>query len=305
MGSISRGFRLAKASWGVVRKDRQLLWLPVISFLCSLVVIAVFGLGALGIGIPEEGQSPSPALYVLGFFFYVVLAFVTIYFNAAVIATAMKRLRGEPGTIRDGLAVARSHIGTIFVWAMVTATVGMILRWLQERFGWVGRIVIGFIGVAWSVVTFFVLPVLIFEDLGVTDGVKRSASLFRQRWGEQLVGNATISIALMIIAIPIGLVGGALAFAVPVVGIPVLVVAFGILIAVGAACSGVFNAALYEYATTGNASGAFSLEDMNSSFRRKGGRRGIFGGSGSQPLAATPGWTPPAGPGDQTPTRPD
>ena len=111
MGSISRGFRLAKASWGVVKQDRELLVLPMISFFCSLLVMGVFALGAAGIGIPEQGQTISPALYVLGFVMYVVLAFVTIFFNAAVIGTAMKRLKGEDASLKDGIALARQHIG--------------------------------------------------------------------------------------------------------------------------------------------------------------------------------------------------
>ena len=300
MGSISRGFRLAKASWTVVRQDRELLVLPIISFFCSLAVVAVFALGAFGIGIPAEGETPSPLLYVLGFSFYVMLAFVTIYFNAAVIATAMKRLKGEDASIRDGLAAARAHIGQIFVWAVITATVGMILRALQERAGFVGRIVVGIIGVAWNVVTFFVVPVLLFGDAGAVDGIKRSASLFRQRWGEQFVGNATISIAIMLVAIPVALIGVAITAAAPIVGIPLLVIAIGGLIAIGAACTGVFNAALYRYATTGEASGAFSLEDMNSSFRPKGRRGGLFGGGSGGST-----WTPPASPGGAAPSRPD
>lgn len=274
MGSISRGFRLAKASWGVVRQDRQLLLLPIISFFCSLLVMAVFGLGALGIGIPKHGESANPALYVLGFVMYVALAFVTIYFNAAVIGTAMKRLQGEDASIKDGLALARQHVGKIFVWALITATIGMILRTLQERAGLIGRIVIGLIGVAWNVITFFVVPVLIYEPLSVPGAIKRSASIFRQRWGEQFIGNATIGIAIFLIAIPVVLVGVAISVTLPFVGVPLLVVALGALMAIGAACSGVFNAALYRYATTGESSGAFSLEDMNASFRPKRGLRG-------------------------------
>jgi Family of unknown function (DUF6159) len=277
MGSIGRGFRLARASWSVVRQDRELLWLPVISFLCLLVVMGVFALGALGIGIPEDGGSVSPGLYVLGFVMYVTLSFVAIFFNAAVIGTAMRRLEGHDAHIRDGLALARQHVGHIFVWALITATVGMILRALQERFGFLGRIVIGLIGVAWNVITFFVVPVLLYEPVGVGESIKRSASLFRQRWGEQFIGNATIGLAIVIVAIPVALVGGLLAAAVPLVGIPVLVLAIGALMAIGVACSGVFNAALYRYATTGNASGAFTQDDLNASFRP---RRGDTSGAG-------------------------
>jgi hypothetical protein len=275
MNSISRGFRLAKASWQVVREDRELLWLPIISFFCSLIVMAVFALGALGIGLPEnETSGVSPALYALGFVMYVVLAFVSIYFNAAVIGTAMERLRGEDASIRDGLALARQHIGKIFVWAVITATVGMVLRSLQQRAGILGRILIGIVGIAWNVLTFFVVPVLLYEPTGVGEAIKRSGSLFRQRWGETFIGNGTIGLAIFVVSIPVLIVGGLITAVVPALGIALLVVAIGALMAVGSATSGVFNAALYRYATTGETSGAFTEEDMASSFRPKGERGG-------------------------------
>jgi hypothetical protein len=275
MNAFSRGLRLAMASWSVVRQDRQLLVLPILSFLCSVVVTAVFAAGIWGVGLPE-GDRLEPVHYVILFILYVVLAFVTIFFNAAVIGTAMERLRGREATIGDGLRLAREHLGEIFLWAVVTATVGMILRSLAERFGFVGRIVISLIGAAWNVVTFFVVPVLLYEEVGVGQGIKRSASLFRQRWGEEFVGNGAIGIVVFLAALVVGVVAFALgAIAIPL-GIVVGVVGLGALLAIGAACSGVFNAALYRYATTGEASGAFSIEDLSSSFRPKG-RRGLFG----------------------------
>jgi uncharacterized protein DUF6159 len=303
MGSVSRGFRLAKASWGVVKQDRELLILPVISFFCSLVVVVVFGLGMWGIGLPAQGESPSLAIYAIGFVMYVALAFVTIYFNAAVIGTAMKRLQGEDAKIADGLALARQHIGKIFVWAIVTATVGMILRTLQERAGIVGRILLGLVGIAWTVLTYFVVPVLLFEPVGVGEAIKRSGSIFRQRWGEQFIGQATIGLAFFLISIPVVLLGGLLSAAVPPLGIPLLILAIGVLTAIASACSGVFNAALYRYATTGEASGAFSVDDMNSSFRPR------KGGSGSGPTGFTGrgfggGSTLPPAP-ESSPDRPD
>lgn len=276
MGSISRGFHLAGASWRVVRADASLLWLPAFSFLSLLVVSAVFGLGAFGIGLPEKGQSPSPALYVLGFCFYVAAAFVTIFFNAAVIGTAMKRLKGEPASIGDGFALARRHVGKIFVWAVITATVGMILRAIQERAGILGRILIGIIGIAWNLITFFVVPVLLYEPLGVGASIKRSASIFKERWGETFVGNATIGLALFIVSLGVILLAGGLVALVPgaaIAFIVVAVLALAVIAAVGAAMSGVFNAALYRYATTGETSGAFTEDDLNNTFRHRRGSR--------------------------------
>jgi hypothetical protein len=311
MGSISRGFRLAKASWGVVKDDRELLWLPIVSFLCSLAVVAVFALGMVGIGLPKQGESVSPGIYVLGFLLYLALAFVSIFFNAAVIGTAMKRLKGEPATIGDGLALARRHIGKIFAWALVTATVGMVLRTIQERSGLIGRILLGIVGIAWTVLTFFVVPVLLYEDVGVGGAVKRSGAIFRQRWGEQFIGNATIGIAIVLIGIPIILVGGAIAAAAPIVGIPLLVVTIGALMAIGAACTGVFNAALYRYATTGESSGAFTEEDMAGSFRPRRGRvnapfaPGGFSGAGFGGDASNADPAVPPAPPTDAPDRPD
>ena len=305
MGSVSRGFRLAKASWRVVKEDRELLWLPVISFACSLAVMAVFGLGMLGIGLPEQGESVSPGIYALGFCMYVALSFVTIYFNAAVIGTAMKRLQGQDAKIGDGLALARQHIGKIFVWALITATVGMILRQIQENAGILGRIVIGIVGIAWSVLTYFVVPVLLYEPVGVGWSIKRSAQIFRERWGEEFIGNATIGLAVVLVGIPVVVVGALITAVAAPVGIVLLIVSIGALLAIGAACSGVFNAALYRYATTGEASGAFSLEDMNASFRprRRKDRGGSPGGFTGQGFGAGP--TMPAPPSGENPDRPD
>ena len=275
MGSIGRGLRLVKASWSVIKVDRELLLLPVFSFALILVVAAVFALGAFGIGLPERGRDPSPALYVLAFLFYVATSFVAIFFNAAVIGTAMKRLKGEDARIADGLALAREHLGAIFVWAVITATVGMILRMVQERLGILGRVVVGLLGVAWNVLTFFVVPVLLYEPVGVGGSIKRSASLFKQRWGEQFIGNATIGMVLVLAGLLVGAVAVALGMLVPVLGVVVGVVGILALAAIGSALSGVFNAALYRYATTGEASGAFTEEDLSGSFRPR--RRGILG----------------------------
>jgi hypothetical protein len=304
-GRIERGFRLTKASWAIVKGDPALIWLPVISMICSFVVVVVFGLGIVGIGLPKDGQSANPLIWVLTFLMYVVLSFVTIYFNAAVIAVAMKRLNGEEATLSDGLAVARQHIGKIFVWALITATVGMIIRTIQERSGLIGRIILGLIGVLWSVITFFVVPVLLFEDLSVVPSIKRSASIFKERWGEQFTGNFTIGIVIFLLMLPVIIIGGVIAAALPIVGIPLLLIAICVVAAAGSAVTGVFNAALYRFATTGQAGLGFTDDDLYASFRPRRGQGGGLGSGGTPPFTpeSQAGW---ANPVEQPPPpRPD
>jgi hypothetical protein len=269
MDRIRRGFRLAGASWRVVRSDKQLLVLPVLSFLCTAIVGALLFAVAFADGLPRSRSQFTGMDYALLAVFYFVSSFITIFFNAAVVGTAMRRLKGEPATIRDGLRLASSKLGKIAGWAALTATVGLLLRSLEERAGFLGRILIWIVGAAWAAITFFVVPVLLFEPLGVGESVKRSASIFKQRWGEQFTGNATIGLAVVLVAIPVAILVVLLAAAAPPVGIVVGILAFGLLAAVGAALSGVFNTALYRYATTGEASGAFSEADLQGSFRPK------------------------------------
>jgi hypothetical protein len=156
----------------------------------------------------------------------------------------------------------------------MTATVGLIVRSLENRAGVVGRIVFGLVGMAWSIVTFMVVPVLLFEDLSVTDSVKRSATLFRSRWGEQLVGNGSIGLVVLVVGI-VALIPIGLAYAISsILGFAVAVVLVGALMAANAALSGIFNAALYRYATTGLASSPFEISDLQGSFRARKGPQG-------------------------------
>ena len=279
METIRRGFRLLGASWEVLKADRELLWLPIVSFIFIMIASAGLGFMFWTGGAFEGGaeQFPrGPVDYVLLFVFYFVAYFIGIFFNAAVVGAATIRLQGGDPTLKDGLRMAWSKKGKIAGWAAVSATVGLILRSLEERAGFVGRIVINIIGAAWSAVTFFVVPVLLYEPVGVGQGIKRSATIFKQRWGETFVGAGSIGIAVFLLAFPLAVIVGALAQVAVPLAVAVGVVGFGLLIAVSTALSGIFNAALYRYATTGQAPGSFSEDDLNGSFKQK--RRGLLRG---------------------------
>jgi hypothetical protein len=264
MGRLQRGFRLALASWDVLRGDRSLVWLPVVSTAAILVFAAAIMAPAYASGMQASNR---PELFLLLAVTYFASNLIATFFNAAIVAAATDRMNGGAGRPRDGLRTAWSRIGPLVLWAALSATVGLVLRAVEQRAGFVGVILTRVIGAAWSVVTFLVVPILVFEPVGPVNAVKRSGGLFRQVWGEQLVGNGSISLAVFVIAIPVlvlCIVVGAVS--VPL-AIAVGVAAFVVLLAVGSALSGIFNAALYRYASSGQAMGPFVVDDLQGSFR--------------------------------------
>ena len=270
MGRISTGLRLLRASWDTLRADKELIWLPVFSMIATVAIAATFAVIAwAGPGLPKRNQDLAATHYLIIALFYFCAYTVAIFFNAAVVGAAMIRLDGGDPTIRDGLRLARERLPKILGWAALATTVGLVLRAIEERVPLLGRIVIAIVGAAWSAVTFFVVPVLLFEPLGVTDSVKRSATLFKQRWGEQFTGNASIGLGMIVFVIPLAILVVILAPISSALAIIVGVIGFAIIASTGAALTGVFNAALYKFAATGNAVGGFSEDDLRGAFRPK------------------------------------
>ena len=269
MGAIGRGFHLLGASWTYLKSDRQLLWIPFISLASMLVALAMLGGIAYTTGAFATGRENEVVQYLFFAVAYFVVAFIGIFFNAAIVGAAMIRIEGGDPTVGDGIRKAAEHLGKIAAWSALSASVGLVLHGLEERAGFVGRFVIAIIGAAWGAVTFLVVPVLLFEPLPVGASVKRSAQLFKERWGEQVTANAGLAIAMFLLMLP--MIAGviALCWFAPVLGIIVGVAAIGAMLAIGTTLSGIFNAALYKYAVTGAPAGPFSAEDLAASFKKK------------------------------------
>ncbi|MDD1702989.1 MAG: DUF6159 family protein [Methanoregula sp.] len=258
---IMRSFELVKASWRILMQDKKLLAFPIISGIVTLLVIATF----IPLVIFSNGLFSLSTNTVTGivcvFLFYLVCYFVVIFFNVGLISCVHAKLNGKDMTVKEGLSAAARHIGAIFAWAIIAATVGLILHMIEDRAGFLGQIAASIVGGVWSLVTMFVVPVLAFEDKGVVEAMKESVTLFKKTWGESVVG--TISITLIFAAI--GIVGLLLMLATLFTGNPTLfivaLVLFIILIAVlailASAMQGIFTVALYTYAKTGSAPGIF------------------------------------------------
>src|SRR4029077_20512998 len=174
MGKFSRSWELVKESFAILRSDKQLMLFPVLSAVSCLIVTIIIGTGGAVAVMPAiasaaangERFNPnqSPLFLLAMFAMYVANYFVIVFFNVALVGVANSRLMGGTWTFKDGIELAWARTGTILQWALVPATVGVILRTLEERLGLIGRIVMRILGIAWALACYFVVPVLAFED---------------------------------------------------------------------------------------------------------------------------------------------
>ena len=276
---FSRSWNLIKASAGVLAKDKELLVFPLLSAICTLIVAAAFVLPALGLGALDGlgNGGMSVAVYAGAFLFYLVQYFVIFFFNSALVGAAMIRLDGGDPTLRDGLAIARSKALPILGYAAIAATVGMVLRAIQERAGFLGRLVTGALGVAWTLASFLVVPVLVSRNIGPIDAVKESALLLKKTWGENLIGQGGVGLVFGLLFFVLLMVGIAAIVAVATTGngvltglvVALVIVALLLGALVQAALSGIYSAALYRYAIGEGGSEGFDAQLLGQAFRVK------------------------------------
>ncbi len=278
--SIGRSFALVKTSWNILMQDKKLLAFPVLSGIVTLLVLLTFAVPFIVIPLMFSGQltglsvTNPAAFYVLLFAFYVVSYFVVIFFNTALISCVNARLNGKDMTVTEGLSAAAGHFWSVLAWAIVSATIGIILHMIEERTGFVGQIVAGVVGGAWALVTYFVVPALVLEDKGVVESVKESVTLIKKTWGESIVGAGSI----MLIFVAIGIVAflgifGVIMFSHSIILTGVAIAFFVIIVAIlavlASAMQGIFVTALYTYAKTGTVPSAFDKDLIQNAFAPK------------------------------------
>ncbi|MBM4437579.1 MAG: hypothetical protein FJ029_10170 [Actinobacteria bacterium] len=273
LGTFGRTWQLTKISWGVLRQDRKLLLFPIISVL-ALAALAGAMLGvAGGLGTVtrlESSAGVTAADIALLAITYFALAFIVIYFNAALIGAAMVRLAGGEVSLGDGFRLANQRLPQILGWALISATVGLILQALrnQARDSFLGQLAVSMVGGVWAYMAFFVVPVLVAEGVGPVGAIRRSGSLFKRTWGEQVTANfgfGLVGLGLVLVAaVPAALVGAVNAPA----GVAVGVVTVGLALATVSCLEAIFKAALYGYVADAKVAEGFSREDLEGAYGR-------------------------------------
>lgn len=285
MGRIRRGWALTKKSWALLNGHRALIRFPLYGAV-AMIPLAIVFLGP-GLYLVDEGSlGGAIPLLVLGFY---VLAVVGIYFSVGLAAAANMIFEGKEATVADGLAVARSRFSQICGWAAISTAISVLMSVLENQGGIGGQIAARLVGMAWSLVTFLAVPVIAIEGTGPLETLKRSASIFRQRWGQQITGNVAIGAAIALLGVlPSAIVIGAgvlLWSSASFLGALLVVIGalmLGLTFLIGHALNGIFGVALYRYAVEGEAAGGFTQEELESAVKVKGGGR-------NAPPTATPG----------------
>lgn len=265
----------------MLRDDRSLLVFPLLSGVAMTLILGSFAIPLY----PElrmfAGDAGRHALssggYLILLAFYWVQYSVVIFFQTALVEVAMRRFDHQPATIGDGLARAWARLPIILGYALVAASVGTLLRAIAERVGFIGRIIVGLLGFAWTVATALVVPVLAAEDVGPLDAVSRSGQLIRKAWGEDLIGNVGIGmvfgVAIVVVALPLGLLA-VLAFAQGhmlsgALLLALVAIAVGVIVLAQSTVHGIYAAALYRYAIGDGSVGGISPGALQSAFVAK------------------------------------
>src|SRR2546421_4433965 len=269
MGRFRGGLKLLGESWQVLKKDPELLVLTAISLVFTVGIFGGFFLSGIWHPTASHGRIHWNASMVWLVPVLVVGQVVGTFVSAAIIGMANIRLDGGDPTLRDGLRIAARNFPRLLGWSLFASTVGFVIRTFEERLPLAGRISAAIAGIAWQLATVLVIPVLLSESVGILGALKRSATLFKQRWGEEVTGMGGIAGVFAVFMLPVAIVGGVLIAVSPAVGIGIIVTAFVLMMVAAGAVGGIFTAALYRYAVAGEAAGPFTEGDMRNVFPRK------------------------------------
>lgn len=270
--SISRSIELFKTSWGILMDDKKLLAFPILSGIVSLIVLATFLIPIV------IGKILGEVVFYFALFaFYIVSYFVVIFFNTALVSCVNAKLQGKDMSVGEGLSNALAHFTSILGWALISATVGVVLHVLRDRAGIAGQIAAALVGGAWALVTFFVVPILVLENKGVFEAIGESTALIRKTWGESIIGAGSITLvyflligALIVVAIVAAVIAAMMNLNALILVIVAVAIIVGILLAVtGVAMQGIYVTALYTYAKTGAVPPAFHQDVIQNAFVQK------------------------------------
>lgn len=279
MGRFERSRVLLQSAWSILKENKQLMLLPATSFVVSIIVLGSYltGFAVFYIYTLVEHVNLSPTTEkiiagIFGFLFYLTANLIIIFFNSVLVLAVNNRLNHQETSLGVAFRMAFSKFGLIFKWSLISATIGLVLRHIEERIGIIGQWIINFIGLTWTVVSYFAIPVMVIENKGPFDALKESAQILKKTFGESLLGFGGISLIFILAYL---LLGGIITFSftfwqdpefalLAKMGSIITAVILLIMILLHSTLVTIFRVAIYRYASSGNTLGNFTPELIES-----------------------------------------
>jgi hypothetical protein len=288
MGKLRASYLLTIEGLELLRNDKQVLLFPIFSAIASTVLMVIFCILYLVLGgefqmngTEDTSQNLGSVWYGVLLLAYLLLVFITAFFEAGLTIVVDARINGKSMTFKEGIHATKPHAEKIFLWSLLSATIGVILSFISERAQWLGKLVAVFLSATWGIVTFFIVPALVLEEGDISGAIKSSAATFKKTWGETLIINFSTGLFLTLVAFV-----GIIAFvSIAVLGatflptllaapfflflfIPFVIFLVGICV-FSSAINSVLRVVLYEYAKTGHMSDAFAPELILGMLKKK------------------------------------
>ncbi len=249
---LSNGWQIAMNSFKVLKANKHLIIFPILSGISMMLILGSIIGAMVGVsgGLDFVDFPDNAVAYVSIFVYYIVNYFVIVFFNMALIHCTSLYFKGEEATVRDGINFSMSRIGKIFSWALLAGTVGAVLNIIQENLGSLGKILVGLIGLVWNIATFFVIPVIAYENLGPLDALKESTKMMREKWGEKIGAGFSfgiINIIGFLLILALGFIIGSLVH--PLAGIVVGILCLLAMVVIMSAARTIFISAVYHNVT--------------------------------------------------------
>ncbi|MBI5332194.1 MAG: hypothetical protein HZB65_01335 [Candidatus Aenigmarchaeota archaeon] len=269
MGFFSRltaSIQLIKESWDILKKDKELLLYPLVS---GIIIIMLF----FAMIVPVILTAGASGIFWAFIGFYFIASIIGVFFTASLMASANMRLNGKDSRFSNGIGIALKNLPQLIIWALINATIGLILRSIAEGDNLIAKIISYVIAFAWSFLTLFTIPVIIFEKKNSLSAIKRSGEIFKKTWGESVIGQFSIG-SLFVLGVLAGIILVLLAlftgiFALFIIMLILVVIGLIILYLITSALDGIYITALYNYATKKKLPKGFSRDFIKSAFLRK------------------------------------
>jgi membrane-anchored glycerophosphoryl diester phosphodiesterase (GDPDase) len=283
IGRIRRGWEITKSSWQVLKLDKELASFPIISFFTALAILAPFaivvGLNStitddnITVNLPTGVQIAGVVLL------YFLLTFAANYFSGAIIYGAAQRFQGKNPTLRSCFQGVNAKFAPLALFSLMMAIVGLILQALEDRFPIAGQIAVAIFNGAWNIANIFAIPVIVLSEENVSPlgATKRSVGIIKKVWGEGIVVNlglGLIAVLTVLVYILIWSIVGAVVNATGsgialAITLGIAVIGFMLIALIFSVLGGIAKAALYLYATTGEAPALFDRNLLEGAVNKK------------------------------------